>query len=218
MTGIDTATEVQAYYIAQVEKMLSRYEILVEIFGLEQIHQHFSTIDFDILQEFITHGRAVRAEREQAALENRAPHFIRLIREWGGVTIVYRRALEESPAYKRNHEEVEKALEEGIYYAPSLNPVAARVDGAGHVTALVCERGSSDSLSDKDKTVILPARAIFVATGAKPNIAYEFEHRGTFHREGMEYRAYQEDEQGHLHEAGPPSENHVKTAQTPRNT
>ena len=31
--------------------------------------------------------------------------------------------------------------------------------------------------------MILPARSIFVATGARPNIAYEFEHRGTFQRE-----------------------------------
>ena len=213
LTGIDTATEVQAYYIAQVEKVLTRYEILVEHYGSEQIHQHFPTLDAEILQEFIDHARAVRLEREQAALANREPHFIRLIREWGGVTIVYRRALEESPAYKRNHEEVEKALEEGIYYAPCLNPVAARVDTAGHVTALVCERVTSDLEGENDRTVIMPARSIFVATGAKPNIAYEFEHRGTFHREGIEYRAYQEDEQGHLHDAGPPSENHVKTAQ-----
>ena len=28
LTGIDTATEAQAYYIAQVEKTLERYEIL----------------------------------------------------------------------------------------------------------------------------------------------------------------------------------------------
>ncbi len=28
LTGVDTATEVQAYYIAQVEKILTRYEKL----------------------------------------------------------------------------------------------------------------------------------------------------------------------------------------------
>jgi NADPH-dependent glutamate synthase beta subunit-like oxidoreductase/NAD(P)H-flavin reductase len=225
LTGIDTATEVQAYYIAQVEKILTRYETLLGKLGAEQLHQHFNGIDSEILQEFINHGRIVRSERQQAAQENRAPDFIRLIRDWGGVTIVYRRNLQDSPAYRHNHEEVEKALEEGIYYAQGLHPVAARVDAAGHVTALLCERNidKAESLSvtqheaapqPENKTaIIIPARAIFVATGAKPNIAYEFEHRGTFHREGMEYRAYQEDEQGHLHNAPPPTAEHVKTAE-----
>jgi NADPH-dependent glutamate synthase beta subunit-like oxidoreductase len=64
LTGIDTATEVQAYYIAQVEKTLTRYEILREKLGEEQVHQHFRDLDAEILQEFIQHGRLVRAERE----------------------------------------------------------------------------------------------------------------------------------------------------------
>ncbi|MBX9587224.1 MAG: FAD-dependent oxidoreductase [Gammaproteobacteria bacterium] len=206
LTGIDTATEVQAYYITQVEKILARYEILVQKSGREVVDQHFPEVDATILQEFLAHGREVRAEREKANQEGRAPDFIRLLREWGGVTIVYRRKLHDSPAYRRNHEEVEKALEEGIFYAESLNPVAARLDSQGHVTALVCER-----VDENSNEVVLPARAILVATGAKPNIAYEFEHRGTFHREGMEYRAYSENENGHLHDAGPPSQEHVKT-------
>lgn len=206
LTGVDTATEVQAYYITQVEKILWRYEILVQKWGLEAVAQHFPDVDSKILNEFLEHGRAVRAEREKAKQEGREPDFIRLIRQWGGVTIVYRRKLQDSPAYRRNHEEVEKAFEEGIYYAESLNPVAARLDSAGHVSALVCEQ-----VVENSEEIVLPARSIFVATGAKPNIAYEFEHRGTFHREGMEYRAYSEDDHAHLHDAGEPSEAHVKT-------
>ncbi len=206
LTGVDTATEVQAYYITQVEKILWRYEVLVQKQGQEAVDQHFPEMDSRILDEFLEHGREVRVEREKAKQEGRAPDFIRLIRQWGGVTIVYRRKLQDSPAYRRNHEEVEKALEEGIYYAESLIPVAARLDSVGHVSALVCEQAVENS-----EEIVLPARSIFVATGAKPNIAYEFEHRGTFHREGMEYRAYSEDEHGHLHDAGEPSEAHVKT-------
>jgi NADPH-dependent glutamate synthase beta subunit-like oxidoreductase len=37
LTGIDTATEVQAYYIKQVEKILRRYEILAEARGEEAL-------------------------------------------------------------------------------------------------------------------------------------------------------------------------------------
>src|SRR5476651_793148 len=37
LTGIDTATEVQAYYITQVEKTLMRFEKLVEAIGEDAI-------------------------------------------------------------------------------------------------------------------------------------------------------------------------------------
>ena len=39
-------------------------------------------------------------------------------------------------------------------------------------------------LVESDEEVKMPARAIFVATGAKPNIAYYFEHRGSLELEG----------------------------------
>ena len=194
LTGVDTATEVQAYYIAQVEKTLERYEILVNYFGEKTVDHNFNDCSFEILKEFLEHGLAVRNEREQAIKEERKPNFIPLIRSWGGVTIVYRRKLQESPAYTRNHEEISKAFEEGIFYAEGLEPIAAQLDQYGHVAALVC----SDVFSgDKKIEKILPAHSIFVATGARPNIAYEFEHRGTFHREGSEYQTYQ-NHQGQL--------------------
>ena len=204
LTAIDTATEVQAYYLAQVEKTLWRYETLIEKWGETEILRHFKAVDVKVLQEFLTHGRAVRAERARALAEKRGPDFIGLLRQWGGVTIVYRRSMQESPAYKRNHEEIIKALEEGIFYAEHLSPVAARLDEIGHVSALVCHQVMDNA------EVVLPAKAIFVATGARPNIAYEFEHRGTFHREGTEYRAYQEDTDQNLHMVHPPLDQHSK--------
>lgn len=190
LTGIDTATEVQAYYIAQVEKTLERYETLSQHYGEQQVLQHFKGYSLTILNEFLQHGLQVRKEREQATLEARQPNFIKLIREWGGVTIAYRRKLEESPAYIRNHEEITKAIEEGIYYAEELEPAAARLDEFGHVCALVCTKKNAETGLVEEIT--LPAHSIFVATGARPNIAYEFEHRGTFHREGSEYQTYNE--------------------------
>lgn len=204
LTAIDTATEVQAYYLAQVEKTLLRYETLVQHYGEQEVQSHFKDLDAEVLAEFLAHGQAVRAERARAAAEGTNPDFISLLQQWGGVTIVYRRSMQESPAYKRNHEEIIKALEEGIYYAEHLSPVAARLDAAGHVSALVCQQTIDHS------ELVLSAKAIFVATGARPNIAYEFEHRGTFHREGMEYRAYQEDDEQQLHMVHPPADQHSK--------
>ena len=45
-----------------------------------------------------------------------------IVSGWGGVTLFYRRALNDSPAYRQNHEEVNEALAEGIAIAPDLDP------------------------------------------------------------------------------------------------
>lgn len=200
LTGVDTATEVQAYYIAQVEKMLTRYEQLCKIYGEENILQQLDAASTEILAEFLAHGKAVKKERARAKAQQEKPNFIQLIRQWGGVTIVYRRTLEESPAYINNHEELQKALEEGIYYLAALEPAAAELNQFGQVETLVCQRrirNATNTWETTTETVRIPARAIFVATGTQPNIAYEFEHRGTFARAGSQYQHYEE-QQGEL--------------------
>ncbi|MDR3491944.1 MAG: FAD-dependent oxidoreductase [Gammaproteobacteria bacterium] len=200
LTGVDTATEVQAYYIAQVEKILFRYEKLIQVHDEEYVRKNLDIASIEILEEFLTHGRLVRQERERAKEQRAQPNFIKLIKQWGGVTIAYRRSMQDSPAYINNHEELKKALEEGIYYADSLEPAAAELNQHGHVETLVCHkriRKSQDEWDTTQEEVKLPARAIFVATGTQPNIAYEFEHKGTFARLGFQYEHY-EDENGEL--------------------
>lgn len=187
LTGVDTATEVQAYYIKQVEKTLFRYEALVARLGEAALRSQFNDADLEVLDEFCAHGRLVREERQQAAAESRAPYFIPLIRAWGGVTIIYRRSMQESPAYKRNPEELQKAFEEGIYYAEQLEPTSVEVDSWGCSAYLHC---ASHLQPDG---VRLPARAIFVATGAKPNVAYAFEHKDDIARKKFEYPRYREE-------------------------
>ena len=68
--------------------------------------------------------------------EGRAPRIVELLQPWGGVTIAYRRRLIDSPSYTLNHEEVEKALEEGIRFAEGLTPLAVEVDAHGHAGGL----------------------------------------------------------------------------------
>ncbi|AAO90130.1 FAD-dependent oxidoreductase [Coxiella burnetii] len=194
LTAIDTATEVQAYYIAQVEKTARRYEKAVQFFGEDSVRARFDSVSLEILDEFLQHGQAVINERCRAQKEGRPVNFIPLLRQWGGVTVAYRRTMQESPAYKRNHEEVIKALEEGIYYAEGLDPKAVKIDTHGWATALVCRWRVMDEegvwmVTDEEQT--LPARSIFVATGAKPNIAYVYEHKGTFLREGFDYQRFE---------------------------
>jgi NADPH-dependent glutamate synthase beta subunit-like oxidoreductase/NAD(P)H-flavin reductase len=195
LTGVDTATEVQAYYIAQVEKTLTRYEKLVEVYGEDHVLTPLDQASREILDEFLIHGKTVRKERQQAKENNRQPDFIKLIRQWGGVTIAYRRRMQDSPAYINNHEELKKALEEGIYYADALEPAMVALNQFGHVETLVCHRRLLKSPNEWEATaeeVRLPARSIFVATGTQPNIAYEFEHKGTFTRQGTQYQHYED--------------------------
>lgn len=203
LTGVDTATELQAYYIRQVEKVLHRYEILMKEGDSDETinAMQLDISSHDILLEFIQHGKLIRHERELAALENRKPNFIKLIREWGGVTIVYRRSMQESPAYINNHEELKKALSEGIYYLEGLEPKAVDLDEHGHARMLICKKrlrhAGSSYWTTTNEEMHLPARSILVATGTQPNTAYEFEHRGTFNRLNLQYQHY-EDELGEL--------------------
>ena len=200
LTSIDTATEVQAYYIRQVEKVLARWECIGESgSGL------FDEYEQEVLDAFLEHGHAVRAERERAAAAGDLPDFTPLIRAWGGVTVVYRRAMAESPAYLRNHEEIIKALEEGIYYAEQLEPTEAVLDAQGHVQQLRCVR------TDNGEQVLLEAKAVLVAAGSIPNTVYEREHPGSLEMDGKYFASYRIDESGESHRV--PAQGHCKGQQ-----
>jgi NADPH-dependent glutamate synthase beta subunit-like oxidoreductase/NAD(P)H-flavin reductase len=174
LTAIDTATELFAYYPVQVEKMLQRHDALVAEFSEKVIFKRFDAEELATYTEFLEHGRAIRAERARAEASGEKPNFIPLVRSWGGVSIVYRKRLQDSPAYRLNHEEVVKALEEGINFIENLSPVEAIPCEYGAVESLVFERSG-----DKSK-VTLPARSVCVAAGTSPNIIYEKEKPGTF--------------------------------------
>lgn len=191
LSAIDTATEVQAYYIREVEKVLERQEMLV---ATQRWQDLTDSGERQILQEFLEHGRQVRAERLRAAANDEAPDFASLLRQWGGVTVTYRRGMSESPAYLRNHEEIDKALEEGIYYGEGLDPVEAVLDEQGHVAAVRFSRlvkGDNGAWTDSGESVDLPARSVFVAAGSSPNTVYNREHPGTFEMDGRYFATYQ---------------------------
>jgi len=172
LTGIDTATELFAYYPIQVEKTLERYEALCAEQGENVVRAACDVEEQGILDEFLAHGRAVRAERARAAAAGEAPDFVPLVRSWGGVTLAYRKKMTDSPAYRLNHEEVIKALEEGIYFAEGLDPKEIVADDRDHVVAML--------LDGPNGRVELPARTVLVAAGTSPNITYEKEKPNTF--------------------------------------
>jgi NADPH-dependent glutamate synthase beta subunit-like oxidoreductase/NAD(P)H-flavin reductase len=172
LTAIDTATELFAYYPVQVEKTLERYQTICAENGEAATLACFNPYELEVLQEFLAHGEAIRAERARAQAAGEKPNFVPLVRSWGGVSIVYRKRLVDSPAYRLNHEEVIKALEEGISFIENMNPEEAVVDAANNLTAV--------RFKAKDRTVELPARSMMVAAGTTPNITYEKEYGGSF--------------------------------------
>jgi NADPH-dependent glutamate synthase beta subunit-like oxidoreductase/NAD(P)H-flavin reductase len=176
LTGVDTATELLAYYPVQVEKILHRYEALVREVGEIAVRGSLDPEEQTILDEFLAHGRAVRDERARAATSGDAPDFVNLVRSWGGVTLAYRKRMQDSPAYRLNHEEVTKALEEGIVFAENLDPVEAVPDDYGAVQAMAFTRRAADGTAER---LELPARTVLVAAGTVPNVTYEKERTGT---------------------------------------
>ncbi len=177
LTGVDTATELLAYYPLQVEKTLERYEALTRDLGEEAVRGMMDPEEQGILDEFLAHGRAVREERARAAAAGELPDFIALVRAWGGVTLAYRKRIQDSPAYRLNHEEVVKALEEGIVFAEHLDPIEAVPDQFGHVRSMAFTRQTAGGATER---VDLPARTVLVAAGTSPNVTYEREHPGSF--------------------------------------
>ncbi len=173
LTAIDTATELLAYYLVQVEKTLERWEVLEKALSKEQIAKLFDDEEMHQMEEHVAHGRALRGEKEAAKREGREANVQKLLSEWGGVTLVYRKSLQESPAYRLNHEEVMKSLEEGVRYVENLAPTEAVVDARGRVKAVRFGRRDGTSVE-------LPARTVCVAAGTSPNITYEREHPSTF--------------------------------------
>jgi NADPH-dependent glutamate synthase beta subunit-like oxidoreductase/NAD(P)H-flavin reductase len=168
LTAIDTATEALAYYPLQVEKFLNRYEMLIAERGEAAVRTGWSAQEAETASEFMQHAREIRAERALAAREGRKPQLAELMRRWGGATIVYRRRLIDSPSYTLNHEEVGKALEEGIAFAERLTPQEVLLDASGCARALrLCEAQADPSAPPRD--VVLPARTILVAAGTQPN-------------------------------------------------
>jgi NADPH-dependent glutamate synthase beta subunit-like oxidoreductase/NAD(P)H-flavin reductase len=174
LTAIDTATELLAYYPIQAEKTLARYEALVRERGEERVRAIFDDEEREILDRLLRHGGEVRRERERARSSGEKPDLARLCREWGGVSIVYRRALEESPAYRLNHEEVIKALEEGISFVEGLEPAEAVPDQFGKLAAVRFRRSGGGELLE------MPARTCLVAAGTTPNITYAKEFPDAF--------------------------------------
>lgn len=147
LTAIDTATEAIQYYLVQIKKFLHEYSIVGD-----ELFNNLNDEERAVADEFLSHARQLKRRRVP---------LNKLIDKWGGVTILYRKRLQDSPAYRINHEELSKAFEEGIKFVENAIPLEVTKDNLGHCKGIIFEK-------DGRKTFI-EAKSIVVATGTKPN-------------------------------------------------
>jgi len=185
LTAIDTATELMAYYPVQVEKILHRYETLVNVYGEQAVRARYDKEEIIILDEFLTHGKAVVAERQRAEAEGELPDFQPLVESWGGVTLFYRKGIKDAPAYRQNHEEISEALEEGIALAEFMSPVGANADEFGHLVSVDFQNTQTKA------DVNVPLRNLYVAAGTSPNTIYQSEYPDTFVMDKWFFQRYE---------------------------
>lgn len=134
LTAIDTATEAKAYYKVQRLKFKNRYNELLKTHTEEQIKKWWTPqdhIDFECLMR----------------------------NEEIDVRIIYRNDITQAPSYNLNHEEIEKALEEGITFYHNCKPIRVEKDDAGYAKGLWVERNGAQEF--------MPARTIIMAVGTR---------------------------------------------------
>ncbi|HSD60258.1 MAG TPA: FAD-dependent oxidoreductase, partial [Burkholderiales bacterium] len=219
LTAIDTATEALAYYVVQVERFLARYENLARELGEDAIRDLWDDLEREIGDEFLAHARAIREERAAAGREGRPARIVELLREWGGVTIAYRRRLVDSPSYTLNHEEVEKALEEGMVFAECLAPAAVDVDhyGAAYGVRFLRQIPGEGGKWTSGAEHWLPAHTVFIAAGTQPNTVLAREDGARFALDGKYFQACDEDGKPvrPQHSAAKPEESRVLLTRRP---
>lgn len=161
LTAVDTATEVQAYYLAQVENFFVTYHELIKRIGQDKVEDLWTAEEKIIAEEFLTHGAAVIAERDLATEESRNPNFHPLLQAWGGITILYRQEMSASPSFRLNAAELFKAFQEGIAFIDNEVPYEMIHDAYGHVEGIKTQ--------NNDVYNVIPAKSVFIATGTRHN-------------------------------------------------
>ncbi len=187
LTAIDTATEALAYYPVQVEKFVQHSDAIISEIGESNFWDLFDEEEKKISRRYREHGAKIIEERKRALNAGETPHFLPLLQDWGGVKLIYRKSLQDSPAYRLNHEEVHEALSEGIEFVENMAPLEAHVDEFGAVRALTFEC-SRNQVKDM---VTLPARSVFIAAGTSPNTLYEKEHPNSLQLSGKYFTSFE---------------------------
>ncbi|ABV72958.1 putative bifunctional glutamate synthase subunit beta/2-polyprenylphenol hydroxylase [Rickettsia canadensis str. McKiel] len=180
LTSIDAATESLYYYKMQVERFFKDYELAVQKYGKDYIEKDLTEEDKEIAEEFIAHARLFKEVKNHEELR-------KLFNKLGGSTIYYRGKLQESPAYKLNHEELIYAMALGIDFRENMQPLRINTDKYGHVESVTfsiiprldhgiqIQGNYQDNIMDPaikswDDTEVLKAKTVIIAIGIENNL------------------------------------------------
>jgi NADPH-dependent glutamate synthase beta subunit-like oxidoreductase/NAD(P)H-flavin reductase len=144
LTAIDSAVELLHYYPEQVMNFHKKWQ------EKKFDEQNLSAEDLEIANEFIAHAKLF--EKAKTSAEK-----LQILQQIGGVTICYRNKLEESPAYRLNHEEIEHAMAIGVKFKELVSIEKIHQNQYGAVLSL--ELSNAEEL--QAKTVLMA-----IGTGA----------------------------------------------------
>lgn len=178
LTAVDTATESLAYYKLQVEKFLTTYEFLLahyseiirsneeepELLAKKLIEETWIEEERIMAQEFISHAQGLRKTKNST----------KFLKALGGVKILYRKSLQDCPAYRLNHEELNSAFKEGIEFIENIEPTEIIADEYGAASGVKCLY--------REKTITLPAKSVLIATGTGKNKILAEEYKTDFEK------------------------------------
>lgn len=153
LTAVDTACEAQAYYFVQIKKFAKK----VAAIGKEKIFAILNEEEKIIAEEFLDHEKKLR--------EGNA--------DFAKVKILYRKKMQDSPAYRLNHQELGKAFEEGIEFIENITPLEAELDKFNHIENLKCADGKS-----------FECKSLLIAAGTTPNLSPILEDKLDFEIDG----------------------------------
>jgi NADPH-dependent glutamate synthase beta subunit-like oxidoreductase/NAD(P)H-flavin reductase len=168
LTAIDSATEALAYYPIQLEKFYERYHHI----DSEKFYTSLSDEDKNIFAEYMSHASELVQEKTLAKSEGRQPNLLPLLKKWGGVKILYRRGLRDSPSYRLNAEEVNNAFKEGIEFLENTEIVSINLDKYENITNI--------HINQNGLNAVLPANNILLALGTHPNTVLAREYPSIF--------------------------------------
>lgn len=178
LTAIDTACEAGAYYLVQIEKFAHKYQKLVENLGQEVVLASFNEEEKQIAQEFLNHAHEAQSSNNKNDL----------LAKWGGVKVIYRKNIQSSPAYRYNHQEINKGFDENIEFIENQSPVEAVLDDFGHIQALKTK-------NNEGQESIFDCKSLMVAAGTYPNLSPIFEDGLDLERQGRYFAQIDENAQ-----------------------
>lgn len=140
LTAIDCATEIKAYY----SMMLLKFSEKVKKIGWQNLSENLNQEELIIAKEFLDDVEKLKENKGDIA----------------SVKILYRKEIKKSPAYRINHSEVQKALDQGVEIIENCEVAEIIVDNFQAIKAIRTKSGE-----------IIPCRCLIYGIGTVPNLS-----------------------------------------------